>query len=151
MDFGSEDLADLSKTTRVLTIMLAEDWRGGLLLAGFRGGLSKTTPELLLLIWGRRKEKQPPYIDGDTLEVHGQRIQRLAGRAVIDVRLRLVDTASIPSVAIWIPCACSCRTGRPPQPGRILRWTRTRREDGFRIAPRSRSLLAMTGSSHSSA
>ena len=49
MDFGSEDLADLSKTTRVLTIILAEDWRGGLLLAGFRGGLSKTTPELLLL------------------------------------------------------------------------------------------------------
>ena len=44
MDFGSEDLADLSKTTRVLTIMLAEDWRGGLLLAGFRGGFSKTTP-----------------------------------------------------------------------------------------------------------
>lgn len=61
MDFGSEDLADLSKTTRVLTIMLAEDWRGGLLLAGFRGGFSKTTPKLLLLIWEHRKEKQPPY------------------------------------------------------------------------------------------
>ena len=50
MEFGSEDLADLSKTTRVLTIMLAEDWRGGLLLADFRGGFSKTTPKLLLLI-----------------------------------------------------------------------------------------------------
>jgi hypothetical protein len=61
MEFGSEDLADLSKTTRVLTIMLAEDWRGGLLLAGFRGGFSKTTPKLLLLIWEHRKEKQPPY------------------------------------------------------------------------------------------
>jgi Protein of unknown function (DUF3768) len=59
MEFGSEDLADLSKTTRVLTIMLAEDWRGGLLLAGFRGGFSKTTPKLLLLIWEHRKEKQP--------------------------------------------------------------------------------------------
>ena len=53
----SEDLADLSKTTRVLTIMLAmEDWRGGLLLADFRGEFSKTTPKLLLLIWEHRKE-----------------------------------------------------------------------------------------------
>jgi hypothetical protein len=61
MEFGSEDLADLSKTTRVLTIMLAEDWRGGLLLADFRGEFSKTTPKLLLLIWEHRKETQPPY------------------------------------------------------------------------------------------
>jgi Protein of unknown function (DUF3768) len=61
MEFGSEDLADLSKTTRVLTIMLAEDWRGGVLLADFRGGFSETTPKLLLLIWEYRKEKQPPY------------------------------------------------------------------------------------------
>jgi hypothetical protein len=28
MDFGSEDPADLSKTTPGATIMLAEDWRG---------------------------------------------------------------------------------------------------------------------------
>ena len=28
-------------------------------------------------------------------------------------------TASIPSDAMRIPCACSCRTGRPPQPWRI--------------------------------
>jgi hypothetical protein len=62
MEFGSEDPADLSKMTRVLTIMLAEDWRGGLLLAAFRGGFSKTTPKLLLLIWEYRKEKQPPLL-----------------------------------------------------------------------------------------
>ena len=47
MEFGSEDPADLSKKARALTIMLAEDWRGGLLLAGFRGGFSKTTPNPL--------------------------------------------------------------------------------------------------------
>lgn len=44
MEFGSEDPADLSKKTRVLTIMLAEDWRGGLLLAGFRGGFPRPRP-----------------------------------------------------------------------------------------------------------
>jgi hypothetical protein len=43
MNFGSEDPADLSKTTRELTIMLAEDWRGGLLLTDFRGVFSNTT------------------------------------------------------------------------------------------------------------
>ena len=43
MGFGSEDPADLSTTTRGLTIMLAEDWRGGLLLTDFRGLFSKTT------------------------------------------------------------------------------------------------------------
>jgi len=39
IEFGSQDPADLSKTTRVLTITPAEDWRG----ADVRGVLSKTT------------------------------------------------------------------------------------------------------------
>ena len=68
MEFGLEKFpADLSKTPRVLTIMLAEDLRGGLLLADFLGVFSKTTLKLLLLIWEQRKGKQTPYIDGDTL------------------------------------------------------------------------------------
>ena len=74
MEFGSEDLADLSKTTRVLTIMLAEDWRGGLLLADFRGEFPKTTPKLLLR-YGNTGKKRNPHIDGDTLEIQGQRIR----------------------------------------------------------------------------
>jgi hypothetical protein len=52
--------ADLSKTTRVLTIMLAEDWRGELLLADFRGGFSKTTPASSANV-GTPERKATPY------------------------------------------------------------------------------------------
>jgi len=44
MEFGSEDLADLSKKTRVLTIMLAGRLARRTATSRFRGGFSKTRP-----------------------------------------------------------------------------------------------------------
>jgi hypothetical protein len=53
--------------------------------------------------------------------------------------------ASIPSAATIIPCACSCRTGRPPQPCRIAQ-SRTLRSKpmchtpGLEMPPRASSV-----------
>jgi endonuclease YncB( thermonuclease family) len=74
MEFGSKDPADLSNTTRVLTIMLAEVWRGRLLLTDFRGGFPRPRPSFFFS-YGDIGKKSNPLIDSDTLEIHCQRIR----------------------------------------------------------------------------
>jgi hypothetical protein len=60
MEFGSEDPADLSKTTRVLTNHARGRLARRTATSRFSRRISKTA-QLLSLIWEQRKEKQPIY------------------------------------------------------------------------------------------